>query len=194
MALNSVLNGRLTREGGFKKLYVPPAPGDEGVAIGCALYGLHRYRESFSEASTGATVISFDEPRTAAEHEHSVCEHEHSASEHEHSVCEHEHSASEHEHCASEHEHSASEHEHSVCEHEHRVVEHESEGDCGCAKPTVQSSAFTGVSFSDEDVSEALLELGPWLTARPLADEERLVEEAASLLQEGKVIAWFQGR
>ena len=73
-------------------------------------------------------------------------------------------------------------------------MEHESEGDCGCAKPSVQSSAFTGGSFSDEDVSEALLELGPWLTARPLADEERLVEEAASLLQEGKVIAWFQGR
>ena len=44
VALNSVLNGRLLREGGFDSVYVPPAPGDEGVAVGCALYGFHRLR------------------------------------------------------------------------------------------------------------------------------------------------------
>lgn len=40
VALNSVLNGRVAREGGFDRVFVPPAPGDEGVAVGCALYGL----------------------------------------------------------------------------------------------------------------------------------------------------------
>ena len=36
----SVLNGRISRELGFEKTFVPPGPGDEGVAVGCALYGL----------------------------------------------------------------------------------------------------------------------------------------------------------
>ena len=37
---SSVLNGRISRELGFEKTFVPPGPGDEGVAVGCALYGL----------------------------------------------------------------------------------------------------------------------------------------------------------
>lgn len=42
---NQVLNGRLSREGGFSRAYIPPCPGDEGVAIGCALFGLHLIRK-----------------------------------------------------------------------------------------------------------------------------------------------------
>jgi hypothetical protein len=45
VALNSVLNGRISRELGFDSVFIPPGPGDEGVAVGCALYGLHRLRE-----------------------------------------------------------------------------------------------------------------------------------------------------
>ena len=37
-ALNSVTNGRLVRESGFKDLYVMPAAGDNGTAIGAAYY------------------------------------------------------------------------------------------------------------------------------------------------------------
>ena len=38
IALNSVANGRLVRESGFKDLYVMPAAGDNGTAIGAAFY------------------------------------------------------------------------------------------------------------------------------------------------------------
>jgi len=38
--LNSVLNGRLSRELGFKKVFIPPYPGDDGIAVGCCAYGL----------------------------------------------------------------------------------------------------------------------------------------------------------
>lgn len=38
VALNSVTNGRLVRESGFKDLYVMPAAGDNGTAIGAAYY------------------------------------------------------------------------------------------------------------------------------------------------------------
>jgi carbamoyltransferase len=40
VGLNSVLNGRLSRELGFKKTYISPYPGDDGIAVGCCAYGL----------------------------------------------------------------------------------------------------------------------------------------------------------
>merc|ERR1740124_2179669 len=40
VALNSVLNGRLARELGFENVFVPPYPGDDGIAVGCCAYGL----------------------------------------------------------------------------------------------------------------------------------------------------------
>jgi carbamoyltransferase len=41
VGLNSVTNGRLLRESSFSELFITPAAGDAGVAIGAALYG-HR--------------------------------------------------------------------------------------------------------------------------------------------------------
>jgi carbamoyltransferase len=40
-ALNCSVNTRLLRETPFEALFVAPAPGDGGTALGCALYGLH---------------------------------------------------------------------------------------------------------------------------------------------------------
>jgi predicted NodU family carbamoyl transferase len=40
VGLNSVLNGKLSRELGFKKTYISPYPGDDGIAVGCCAYGL----------------------------------------------------------------------------------------------------------------------------------------------------------
>jgi carbamoyltransferase len=49
VALNGVANARLLAESGFRTIYVPPAPGDAGSALGAALYadrihfgGVHR--------------------------------------------------------------------------------------------------------------------------------------------------------
>lgn len=39
VALNSTLNGLLSVHPLVQNLYVPPYPGDEGIAIGCALFG-----------------------------------------------------------------------------------------------------------------------------------------------------------
>lgn len=41
VALNSVMNGRILREAGFDDIYVMPAAGDNGTAIGAALYVCH---------------------------------------------------------------------------------------------------------------------------------------------------------
>jgi carbamoyltransferase len=41
VALNSVANGRLVREGPFEDIYIQPAAGDSGGALGAALYAYH---------------------------------------------------------------------------------------------------------------------------------------------------------
>ena len=41
VALNSVANGRILRESGFKELFIQPAAGDSGGAVGAALYAGH---------------------------------------------------------------------------------------------------------------------------------------------------------
>ena len=51
VALNSVLNGRLARElqqhqQQTRGLFIPPYPGDEGIAVGCCAYGLFGRRRS----------------------------------------------------------------------------------------------------------------------------------------------------
>lgn len=48
VAYNCVANSRLWREAGFQDLYVPPAAGDSGAAMGAALWLTHR-RGSFTE-------------------------------------------------------------------------------------------------------------------------------------------------
>src|SRR2546423_2340744 len=39
VALNCVANGRVAREAGFDNVWIQPAAGDDGIAIGCAFYG-----------------------------------------------------------------------------------------------------------------------------------------------------------
>lgn len=45
VALNCVSNGRLLREGPFEEIWIQPAAGDAGGAVGAALYGWHQILE-----------------------------------------------------------------------------------------------------------------------------------------------------
>jgi carbamoyltransferase len=50
VALNCVANGRVAREAGFENVWIQPAAGDDGIAIGCAYYGhlaLQKKKRSF---------------------------------------------------------------------------------------------------------------------------------------------------
>jgi carbamoyltransferase len=55
VALNCVANGRVAREAGFENVWIQPAAGDDGIAIGCAYYGwleiLKRRRDFVMEHS-----------------------------------------------------------------------------------------------------------------------------------------------
>jgi predicted NodU family carbamoyl transferase len=50
------MNGRIRKESGFREVYVPSAPGDEGIALGCALYGLQVSIISVSKLSAKFTA------------------------------------------------------------------------------------------------------------------------------------------
>src|SRR6266508_1182477 len=39
LLLKCVANGRIVREAGFDNVWIQPAAGDDGIAIGCAYYG-----------------------------------------------------------------------------------------------------------------------------------------------------------
>ncbi|NCX94544.1 MAG: hypothetical protein EBX40_07695, partial [Gammaproteobacteria bacterium] len=41
VALNSVANGKITAHTPFKHVFIPPPAGDNGIALGAALYGVH---------------------------------------------------------------------------------------------------------------------------------------------------------
>lgn len=71
VSLNSVANGRIAREGPFKRLWIQPAAGDAGGALGAALLGWHRAlgkpRSPLPEDSMQGALLgpSFDERQVA---------------------------------------------------------------------------------------------------------------------------------
>ena len=54
VALNCVGNGRILREGPFKSLWIQPAAGDAGGALGAALAAWHQYDEQPRPSSNGS--------------------------------------------------------------------------------------------------------------------------------------------
>src|SRR5450759_4933241 len=50
VALNCVANGKILREGLFKKIWIQPAAGDAGGALGAALVGYHMFAEKGRQA------------------------------------------------------------------------------------------------------------------------------------------------
>jgi len=50
VGLNCVGNGKILKEGPFERIWIQPAAGDAGGALGAALYGWHQYRDEARDA------------------------------------------------------------------------------------------------------------------------------------------------
>ena len=105
VALNSVSNGRILKETPFKEVFIQPAAGDSGGALGAALYAYH---------------VLLQKPRRF-------------------------------------------------------VMEH----------------AYWGQKYGDGDIDTAVR--AAEFSAQSFSTDDRLVKEASRLLEEGKVVGWFQG-
>jgi carbamoyltransferase len=110
VALNCVANGRLLREGPFESIWIQPAAGDAGAALGAALFTWHQL---------------LDKPRSARA------------------------------------------------------------GDS-------QKGSFLGPQFGRDTIERFLTETGACYQHFP--DEADLIEHTAGLLEQEKVVGWFQGR
>ena len=110
VALNCVANGRLLREGDFEDLWIQPAAGDAGGALGAALFVWHQL---------------LDNPRRPDGHD-------------------------------------------------------------------AQQGSFLGPSFTTDEIEQSLAVHGA--SGRRFADESDLLDQVASLLADGKIVGWFQGR
>ena len=71
VALNSVANGRIMREGPFESVYIQPAAGDAGGALGAALYAYHvllgKPRKFFMESAYWGKSYTPDQHKAAIE-------------------------------------------------------------------------------------------------------------------------------
>jgi carbamoyltransferase len=79
VALNGVANARILAESGFERVFVPPAPGDAGCALGAALYADRIYlgnpdRDMPDHPFWGPEVNAKDLARAAREDEQEVTE------------------------------------------------------------------------------------------------------------------------
>jgi carbamoyltransferase len=111
VALNCVGNGRILREGPFENIWIQPAAGDAGGALGAALYAWHKY---------------LDKPREPIE------------------------------------------------------------------ERDRQKASLLGPAFSEAETELTLKKFNaPW---QRMAGEDALLEKAAGLISQGKVVGWFQGR
>lgn len=110
VALNCVGNGRILREAGFDRIWIQPASGDAGGALGAALFTSHQL---------------LDQPREPRE-------------------------------------------------------------------PDSQSGSLLGASLAQGEIQNKLDELGAAYRHPP--DQETLLRETSSHLEQGRVIGWFQGR
>jgi len=59
VALNCVANGRILREGPFEAIWIQPASGDAGAALGAALYGWHQYLGQPRSADESTDVMQW---------------------------------------------------------------------------------------------------------------------------------------
>ncbi len=85
VALNCVANGRIAREAGFDNVWIQPAAGDDGIAIGAAYYGYLElqkkprsfvmkhaylgkpYKQEDVEKATGGRLVRFSTVRTVSQ-------------------------------------------------------------------------------------------------------------------------------
>ena len=56
VALNCVANGKVLRDGKFKRIWIQPAAGDAGGALGAALAAYHLHRANRAGSRTSSTA------------------------------------------------------------------------------------------------------------------------------------------
>jgi len=175
VALNCVANGKVLRDGRFDDVWIQPAAGDAGGALGAALAASHRLfggpRPSVSSwSSGGATQPSGERHEMAPYVEREKPQQSGGATQHVGGDAQPCHS-----------------HPPSVIP---AVFSGNPSPPSACGKDAM-NGAFLGPQFSPEEVRRALDEAG---ARYETLTDDALIETTASALAAGKAVGWFQGR
>ena len=142
-----------------------PGPGDEGIAVGCALYGLHNVREEEAaqkkEAADELAILTAGSDRALNKALTMF---------------------------------GGSSEDLAIRDPREDQEEEKEEELKGNTLPKVAFPAYQGGDFSEEDLLEAIDEHAPWVDAVQVPTIELLAEQAAADLATGKVLGWFQGK
>ena len=203
VALNCVANGKVLRDGRFDDVWVQPAAGDAGGALGAALAASHRLfgepRPSVSSwSSGGATQPSGERHKMAPYVEREKPQQSGAVTQQSGAVPHQSGEATQHVGGDAQPRHSHPPFCHSrppsVIPAPPSVIPAVFSGNpsppSACGKDAM-NGAFLGPQFSPEEVRRALDEAG---ARYETLTDDALIETTASALAAGKAVGWFQGR
>ncbi len=165
VALNCVANGRILKEGPFENLWIQPASGDAGSALGAALQVWHQYFENDKKP-----LIHYND--TSKRHSNKTAD-----------VKAKDSGSYKNEHAASTTDHS--------CRHKNLANQDNSFDKDENQPVDYMQGAYLGDSFSNEEVIAACQK--DHLVYTQLSDEA-LFSKVAKLLTQDKVVGWFQDK
>lgn len=158
----------VVKQAGFERVFVPPCPGDEGIAVGCAAFGWHQ-QQQLLQASSSSSSYS----KTANDKPHGGRISMSSADE------------------------AGDQTKRRYGAHASAVAAAAAAATAVAAaavdagdEVARTASPFWGKEWSEQEVDEELEEWEPWVDVRPLNG----LEEVAEAIAGGQVVGWFQGR
>ena len=198
VALNCVANGKVLRDGRFDDIWIQPAAGDAGGALGAALAASHRLfgepRPSVSSwrssAATQQSSRDAQQSNSATQHDSGDAQQSSAATQHDSGDAQQSSAAAQHGNGDAQPRHSRDPFCHSRVPFCHSRESGNPSPPSACGKDAMDG-AFLGPQFSQEEIRWALDAAG---ARYETLTDDALIEATASALAEGKVVGWFQGR
>ena len=198
VALNCVANGKVLRDGRFDDIWIQPAAGDAGGALGAALAASHRlFGEPRPSVSSWSSSAATQQSSRDAQQSSSATQHDSGDAQQSSAATQHDSGDAQQSSAAAQHGNGDAQPRHSsgtFC-HSHIPFCHSRESGnpsppSACRKDAMDG-AFLGPQFSQEEIRRALDAAG---ARYETLTDDALIEATASALAAGKVVGWFQGR
>ena len=191
VALNCVANGKVLRDGRFDDVWIQPAAGDAGGALGAALAASHRlFSEPRPSVSSWSSSEATQQSSRDAQQSSAATQQSGAAAQQSSAATQQSSAAAQHGNGDAQPRHSRDPFCHSRVPFCHSRESGNPSPPSACRKDAMDG-AFLGPQFSQEEIRWALDAAG---ARYETLTDDALIEATASALAAGKVVGWFQGR